>query len=161
MGAVALADGLVNALKGALPDLESSIKRNYLPRFNRADFVDGQLYVTVYMETLHTVESAARRADVKEFAFGVAIQKALPIGAAVDDPACLEFCDGMIALQQRFEALWSSGDEDGDEVGPLRFERIGGYEFVQLVESPLYEPVHLTEQGVFTSVIIPRYKGEG
>jgi len=161
MGAVALAEGLVDALKDALPDLASAIKRNYLPRFNRADFVDDQLYVTVYMETLHAVESAARLADVKEFAFGVAIQKALPIGAAVDDPACLEFCDDMIALQQRFEALWSSGEDGEDEVGALRFERIGGYEFIQLVESPLYEPAHLTEQGVFTSVIIPRYRGEG
>lgn len=158
MGAVALASGLVDALKIALPDLASAIKRNYLPRFDRSEFVDDQLYVTVYMETLHTVENRARDADLKEFAFGVAIQKAMPIGAAVDDPAGLVFCDSMIALQQRFEALWSGSESS---VGSLRFERIGDYEFVQLVESPLYEPIHLVEQGVFTSVIIPKYKGEG
>lgn len=162
---VDLADAIVAAMQTALPTYAALIKRRYRPRRDRQDFGhdnagNGLLYITVYMETLHRVERVGRELEKESYAIGVAIQQASPLPQAItagtEDGDDLDWGDSMVAIVQQVERLW--GINDDGSIGPLRRGNLAGFEFVELVELPLFEADHLHEAGVWTSVIMPIYQ---
>ncbi len=163
---------LAVALTARLAELLASdstlvIERRLKPRRDRAEFVDGKRYVSVFAGSA-SHEVIGREVDEEQIEAVIAIQAAAPktsakegsnafgpVTSAQTDP--LAWGDDVFALVERIKDLYRAETEER-EAGVLRDEQIAGCEFLSLEHSPLYVPFHLEELGVLSCILQIMYR---
>jgi hypothetical protein len=146
------------------------VQRRYMPLKHPKQLQEP--CISVYLAARES-DVVARSISTKEITFGVAIQKAVADQTAsidgngeliLDGIDNLEDGDSVLELVEQVVDLWGCDPED--EVahptqGKLREKSLAGCTFKELTNDPPYEPLHLLQAGVYSSIIDVTYSHGG
>lgn len=141
---IQIADAVAAALAGATLSQTFAVERAYIPAADLADL--GSLRITVVPQSL-AMTPLSRGSDEFDYAVDVGIQKRVDTAAASEDQVVAAVDPLMGFVEEVVDFFRGQAAAD---FGPARF--------VGLENAPVYDPAHLFEKQVFTSVVTLRFK---
>ncbi len=152
---ILLREALKQAIQSnlTLPD-NTVVESRYMPRID-ADQLEN-LHVSVFLLNVQT-ETIGREVDSDEYSLAIGIQQKVPVNRSgdtvMDGDDNITFIDQKIEFVESVKSLFRSG-------GVLRHQALAGCRFDKMQHDPQFEPYHLAQYGIFTSVIELTYKSE-